>query len=418
MNVNMASSEVASFFEKAAGCFSTGLVESLKSRGHDFLEADSQGAFLYDSAGNRYIDCFTAGASCNLGRKNPELLKALEAASLEADQGVFLMISAQKAELASKLSAFMPGHLDCSLMQVVRGEAFDAACKLARGYTGRAKLVSIDGGWHGETGFAINLSQRPDKGQFGPPMPEVHTIPAGDTPALESVVDKYTAAVILETVQAENHCRIIDKDYVKTIRRLSTEHDCLLIVDETQTGFGRTGKKFSFEHFDIQPDIVILGEAVTGGVFPMSGIVFTPEVKQFFEDHPLIHLNTFGGHDVGCLVATKALDIYDRLTPWKNAAEKGAYLFTGLTDIQKQFPEMVESVAGLGLLLSIRFSSPGSVLEFCAIAKEQGMFAIPGKVDRQSIVLRPSLLLSKKEADSIVECVSKTMAALSITYRT
>ena len=394
--------------ERAGRVFSTGLVDILKSRGHDFFEIDCEGSYLFDASGNRYLDCFTSGATYNLGRKNPELMHALREASREIDQGVFLMISEQKARLAEKLSKFVPGTLDCSLFQVVRGEAFDAACKLSRGYTARPGLVSVNGGWYGETGFAVNLSQRENLDLFGSPMPETYTIPFGDISALDRAVGRKTAAVILETVQAENHCRSVDKEYLKAVRTICDRKGALLLIDETQTGFGRTGSRFSFEQFDIQPDILVLGEAMSGGVFPMSCIVFTPEVKKFFDDHPLIHLNTFGGHDVGCLVAIRALEIYEKQMPWENAEKRGQQLLAGISAIAQKFSGIIQSVAGRGLLVSIRLQNPEMALSFCAKAKEQGVIVMPGKVDGSSIVLRPSLLVTKEEVDGIINSISKT----------
>ncbi len=397
-------------FEKAAKVFSRGLVKAIKSRGHDFIETNSEGSFVYDTDGTRYIDCFSGASTYNLGRKNPVLMETLKLVSHEVDQGVFLMISEQKARLAAKLADFVPGNLDCSLMQVVRGEAFDAACKVARGYTGRANLVSVDGGWYGETGFAVNLSQRSDHEQFGNPMPETHTIPYGDLAALKTVINRKTAAVILETIQAENHCRSIDGKYLKEIRAQCDRKGALLIIDETQTGFGRTGCRFSFEHFDVQPDILILGEAMAGGIFPMSGIVFTAEVKNLFEDHPMIHLNTFGGHDVGCLVAIKALEMYEQPKPWENAVEKGLRLQKGLKMIMEKFPDFIKSVEGIGLLLSIGLPNREIALEFCRTAKEQGIVVVPGNVNNKSVILRPSLLISDGEIDFIIDAVSKTVS--------
>ena len=128
-----------------------------------------------------------------------------------------------------------------------------------------------------------------------------------------------TAAFILEPVQAEYHCRSVATDYLKHIRRLCDSTGTCLIFDESQTGFGRTGKKFAYEHHGIYPDILVVGEAITGGMFPMTAMVFTSKLKQFFDVHPLIHLCTFGGHDVGCLVAAAALDEYEQIKPWQNA---------------------------------------------------------------------------------------------------
>ncbi len=342
-------------WDRARKLFSSALVDRLESRGAAFWEDKREDSRIFDENGEGRIDCYSGAGSYNLGRKNRALMTELRTAANEIDQGNFVMISEEKALLGKRLDEFLPGNLECVLPGVVRGEGIDAACKLARGYTGRAELITVDGGWYGQTGFAMTLSQRDDKDLYGSLIPEVKTIPFGDSETAKKAISRRTAAFILEPVQVENHCRSAAMEYLREVRKLCRKKGAMLILDETQTGFGRTGSKFAYERYAVIPDILVYGEAITGGVFPMTGIAFTRTLKSFFDAHPLIHMCTFGGHDVGCRVAIRAMDEYDRLKPWQNALLLGEKLLDDTKAVMKKYPEKIKSVNGVGLLVSLEF---------------------------------------------------------------
>jgi acetylornithine/succinyldiaminopimelate/putrescine aminotransferase len=395
-------------FRDAERVFSKSLVDQIRSRGHDFLEKERDGSYLWDSEGKRYLDCYTSGGSFNLGRKNPVIAGRFMKAVSETDQGNFVMPSEEKALLARRISDFMPGRLSCVLYGVTRGESMEAACKLARGFTARPDLVTVDGGCYGESGFALSLSQRAGKEQFGELIPGVQVIPFGDIDAARKVVNRPAAAVIMEPIQAENHCRTAQTEYYRQIRSLCDETGAKLIFDESQSGFGRTGKRFFFEHLDVTPDILIIGEAITSGMFPMTAMIFTPELKGFFDIHPLIHLCTFGGHDLGCRVAMSSLDEYDRVQPWVNAEKIGKILMDDLSALAGSSNKII-SAAGKGLLISLKFSSPDRALLFCGKARENGLLVSTGKVDKATVLIRPSLLITEEEAREVVQAAARSL---------
>ena len=399
-------------WDRARKLFSSALVDRLESRGAVFWEDKREDSRIFDENGEGRIDCYSGAGSYNLGRKNRAILTELRTAANEIDQGNFVMISEEKALFGKRLDEFLPGNLECVLPGVVRGEGIDAACKLARGYTGRAELITVDGGWYGQTGFAMTLSQRDDKDLYGSLIPEVKTIPFGDIEIAKKAISRRTAAFILEPVQVENHCRSAAMEYLREVRKLCRRKGAMLILDETQTGFGRTGSKFAYERYAVIPDILVYGEAVTGGVFPMTGIAFTRKLKSFFDAHPLIHMCTFGGHDVGCRVAIRAMDEYDRLKPWQNALLLGEKLLDDTKAVMKKYPEKIKSVNGVGLLVSLEFKDRIDSHAFCALLCKNGVFASPGEVARQCVVLRPSLLVTIDEIDAIVKALYKAAALL------
>ncbi len=391
--------------------FGKGFVENLASKGMNWIESGRQGSVVYDSNGKEFIDCYCSSGTYNLGRKNPAIARALKQAIHETDQGNFVMISREKALLSEKLARFTPPGLDCCLFTVVRGEAVDAACKLARGYTGRSELITVDGGCYGQTGFAMTLSERADKKDFGTLIPDVRTIPFNDIAAARKTITKRTAAVILEPVQTENNCRTADKDYLVALRTFCDQTGALLIFAESQTGFGRPGEKLAADYFGVLPDIMLLGEALGGGMFPFSAMVFTSTVKTFFDAHPLIHLLTFGGHDVGCLVAAAAINEYDRIQPWQNAQKQGNILKKRLNELAGSKPKL-KSVQGVGLMLSLEFESAQEAEKFCRSAIQQGVLVKSGEVAKHSVVIRPPLTINDQDLDKIVTGIEKALSAL------
>ncbi len=381
-----------------------GRPQPLDALGHNLLEGRREGPYVYDEDGNRYLDGIGGAGTFNLGRRPPELADALRDAMRETDQGNFPMISIEKTALASALADFVPGPLDCTVFAVMRGEAMEAACKIARGFTGRPELVTVDGGCYGQTGFALTLSERADRDLYGPLVPEVRTIPHGDVEALTSVGAK-TAAVILEAVQAENHCRTASPAYLRAVARCCRETGALLVLDETQTNFGRTGRRFAFEEAGVEPDILVLGEALGGGMFPIAATMLTQRVNAFLNKHPMIHLSTFGGSDVGCRVARKALELYERESPWENAAKMGALLQEGLQTLADDEASPIRSIAGSGLLWSLDLGAQDATHTFCRAAAGQGLLLLPGETARNTALLRPSLTICEEQVEEILEAL-------------
>jgi len=374
--------------------FGSGLAEHLQELGHDILEGERQGCTLRDSAGKKYLDLTSSGGIYNLGRRDEVLAQSLREAMQQTDQGNFPMISREKALLAERLTQFVPGSLDCAVFSVTRGETIDFACKLARGATRRTELIHLDGSYHGETGFALSLSDLPGKEQYGPLLPQVKRLPWGDLNTASSTVTSSTAAVFIEPIQAENGCRAIVPSYAQGLQAICREKGALLIVDETQTGFGRTGHRFAFEALKIDPDVLILGESLGGGFFPIAATLFRQQLNDFLNAHPMIHLSTFGGSDVGCRVALKALERYEKTRPWDNAANMGEKLLS----ICKAF-----SPQGQGLLAALDLTSPGDAIAFCRSCADKGLLLLPGKIAQHTVILRPPLTLNANEIQQITD---------------
>ena len=249
---------------------SSGKAETFKSYDMEFVFGRRQGPYVWDAtSGKKLINCHCNGGVFNLGHRNPAVIKALQDSLKELDIGNHHLISEQRARLAEKLAELMPGDIDCTVFGVGGGEAVDLAIKLARGHTGRYKVVSAVGGYHGHTGFALATGDEQYRAPFGPNLPGFVQVPFDDAEALDRAVDNDTAAVIFETIPATLGMPVPHQDYFMHARQLCSERGALLIIDEVQTGLGRTGKLWGIEHFDVTPDIIVIGKGLSGGIYPM-----------------------------------------------------------------------------------------------------------------------------------------------------
>jgi acetylornithine/succinyldiaminopimelate/putrescine aminotransferase len=252
----------------------------------------------------------------------------------------------------------------------------------------------------------MSLAERKDKNDFGTLMPECVTIPFGDLDAAEKIISTQTAAVMLEPLQVENHCREATDEYLRGLKRLCTKKGALLVFDETQSGLGRCGKKFFYEYSGVEPDVLIIGEALGGGMFPIAATVFTAKGNKFMNAHPLIHLSTFGGSDLGCRVGIKALEIYERTRLWENAAAMGATLLDGIRNLQKKYPGKIISVNGCGLAISIDTGSADNATELCKKAADAGIIVAVGEVADATVIIRPALIIDQNNVTEILKAIA------------
>jgi putrescine aminotransferase len=379
----------------------------------------SEGSFTVDGDGILRFDCISGDGSCSLGRRPKAVVNALQQAIHETDQGNFPMISDEKSRLAEALAGFAPGDLNTVMFNVMRGEALDAACKIVRGATGHHELVTLAGSWFGETGFALSLSDRPDKAMYGPLVPGIRTVPVGDLAEAAKVLKKGAAGLVVQPVQVENGLQVLEPSYLQELRSICDRYDVMLVLDETWTAFGRCGARTFADLAGIVPDVMILGEALGAGVFPITATLFNPRGAAFLNQHPLIHLSTFGGSDIGCRVGLTALTEYYRLKPWNNAARAGRTWKDELSLMLAEYDGVVTGLTGLGLLWALHTSTAGIAGQLVLSLKDAGVLARCAYVARNTVLLCPSLVVTEVEKDElftrIVTAVSTVCSSLNST---
>ncbi len=332
----------------------------LRLAGFDKVEASGSGAVLTDLDGKEYIDCLGGYGVFSLGHAHPEVVEAVHAQMRRLPLSSKTFLNRPLADLAERLAHLAPGDLQFSFFCNSGAEAAEAAIKFARMATGRTRIVSAEGSYHGKTMGALSASGREKyKTPFAPMLPGFSLVPFGDLSALEAVVDDTTAAVMLEPVQGENGIHVAPDGYLQGARALCDRHGALLILDEVQTGLGRTGTLFACEQWGVAPDLLLLAKALGGGVMPIGAVVGTPAVwERVFAENPYLHTSTFGGNQAACIAALATLDIIEREGLCERSKVQGAKLQAALRDVQAAHPDLLEEVRGLGLMIGVQFTDP------------------------------------------------------------
>ncbi len=332
-------------------------VALLKLGGFDKIEWEGCGATIKDIAGNEYVDCLGGYGVFSLGHAHPRVVEAVTQQIRRLPLSSKTFLNKPLADLAELLAGIAPGKLQYTFMCNSGTEAVEGALKFARMATGRTQFVSTVGSYHGKTLGALSASGREGyRIPFQPLVPGFVHVPFGDISAMEKWIGPETAAVILESIQGENGIRLPPDDYLPAVRALCDERGALLILDEVQTGLGRTGKMFACEHWNVAPDIMTLAKALGGGVVPAGAIMATPGVwDQVFHDNPFIHTSTFGGGEMACAAGIAAIQtILDEDLP-AQAAAKGEKLLAGLRSVQEKYPDLIAEARGLGLMIGVEF---------------------------------------------------------------
>ncbi len=353
----------------------------------------AEGIYLIDREGKRYIDLISGIAVSNLGHQNEHIKSALlDQLNKHLHVMVFGEFSQEiQNKLAQKLASFLPESLNCLYVVNSGTEANEAALKLAKRATGKTRLVSFKGAYHGSTHGSLSVSGNEQKKYaFRPLLPDVIQLPFNDCDALDSI-DHQVAGVIIEPIQGDAGVRIPSKEFMAKLRKICDDHCILLIADEIQTGFGRTGKLFAYEHFDIVPDIMTIGKAFGGGM-PIGGLVTSQKIMSLFTTNPpLGHITTFGGHPMCCAGALAGLEVLENENIISNVEQKGV-LFESLLK-----HKMIKEIRRKGLFFAIELENPAVVQKVVEGCKEKGLLSFWFLSCPESFRIAPPLVISTEE---------------------
>ena len=369
--------------------------------------SSAEGVWVTDPEGNKYMDMLSAYSAISHGHRHP---KIVQAAKDQLDK-VTLTSRAFHNELLGefyeKLSALTMKN--CILPMNTGAEAVETALKAARRWAvdvkgiedGKQEIIACNGNFHGRTISIISMSSEPAyRRGYGPLTPGFKLIEYGNIDQLKEAITENTAAFLMEPIQGEGGIIVPPMDFMKAARKLCDENNVLLIADEVQTGFCRTGKMFASAIFGVEPDMYILGKALGGGLFPVSAVAADRSILGVF--NPGSHGSTFGGNPLGCAIACKAMEIMVEDDYCGMAQEKGDYFMNRLKEIKN--PDIVE-VRGFGLLIGMEFNH--SVEELCDELKDVGVLAH----DTHETVIRfaPPIIITKDEIDWAIERIKKVI---------
>ena len=373
--------------------------------GMDVVMGHREGPRFHDAFSEAcWINCHCNGGVFNLGHRHPRLVAALRSALESLDIGNHHLLSGWRARLAERLAATTEGRLPGVVFGVSGGEAIDLALKVARGHTGRQTIVSAQGGYHGHTGLALAAGDPQYRDPFGPNLPGFVQVPFDDLGALDRAVDDGTAAVILEPVPATLGMPIPSEGYLGAASRLCHERGALLIVDEVQTGLGRTGRIWGHRHDpECEPDLLVTGKGLSGGLYPLTATLMTREVHAFFDHRPFVHISTFGGAELGCPVALEVLEILGEPGFLERVAELSDRITAGLKGLDLR-------VRRRGLMMGLAFDTPTGGMEAARRLYAAGVFAAWANNDPSVLQFLPPLVLTDADVEELVGRVREALA--------
>ena len=377
----------------------------------DVVLTRGEGVYVWDTDGKRYLDCLSAYSAVNQGHCHPKILAAMveQAGKLTLTSRAFR--NDQLAHLYEELAALTGSH---KILPMNSGaEAVETAIKAVRkwGYEvkgvleGKAEIIVCADNFHGRTLSIISFSTDPDaRTGFGPYTPGFRTVPFGDADAFAAAINENTVAALIEPIQGEAGVIIPPSGYFKRVRELCTENKVTLILDEIQTGLGRTGKLLAEEHEGIEADVTLIGKALSGGFYPVSAVLSNSEVLGVLK--PGQHGSTFGGNPLACAVARAALRVLTEEGMIENAEKMGDYFLEGLRSIRSN---IVRDVRGRGLMMAVELvPEAGGARQYCYTLKDRGLLA--KDTHENTIRLAPPLVITKSQVDWAVEQIEKTLA--------
>lgn len=370
-----------------------------------------EGIWVWDAEGNKYLDCLSAYSAVNQGHRHPKIINALveqagkltlTSRAFHNDQmGVFLEKLCQMAEM------------DVGLPMNTGAEAVETAIKAVRkwGYEikgvedNKAEIIVFKDNFHGRTISTVSMSSEPDyKKNFGPFTPGFKLVDYNDLPALVAAITPNTVAIIMEPIQGEAGILVPDEGYLGKVKSLCREENVLFVLDEIQTGFGRTGKLFCYQHEKAaKPDMLIVGKALSGGVYPVSAVLSSTEIMNVFT--PGIHGSTFGGNPLGAAVGLAALQVLEDEKLTERSQMLGAYLLRRLEEIPTN---KIAQIRGKGLFIGIELHHDlGGARPYCEALMDKGMLC--KETHDHVIRLAPPLVIEKDNIDWMVQQISAVL---------
>lgn len=370
------------------------------------------GCTLRTADGRMLLDMISGIAVANVGHAHPAVVRAVQDQVARYSHvnvyGRFVVPG--QVEVAERLARVAPGDLEVAFLTSTGTEANEGALKLARKHTGRPGFVAFERSFHGRTFGALSVSWKSAwRDPFQPLVPGVTFAPFDDLAAVDAAVDDTTAAVIVEPVQGEAGVRIPSDEFLPGVQRICNERGALLICDEVQGAMGRSGRWFSFEHWDLQPDVVTLAKALGGGL-PLGAILSSRTIFDTFLDPPLSHLTTFGGNPVSCAAAVAAFDVIEQEGLLQRSTERGAYLRDRLAAVRAQFPDRIGDIRGLGLWCAFDVLPGGTAMAVARALERRGV--IVGSMLNAEGTLRvaPPLVVTPAEIDVLVGALRAVLA--------
>lgn len=411
----MASAEKQEFLEKSKTYWNPGKTQAWQDMGVDLVIDRREGYLLWDMDGRRLIDLHLNGGTYNIGHRHPELVEVLHRGTQRFDMGNHHFPSLARTALAERLARICGGDMHYTMYGSGGAEAIDIALKTARHATQRRKIVSIINAYHGHTGLAVATGADRFKKIFLAEQPEdfVH-VPFNDLNAMEDALKgRDVAALIMETIPATYGFPMPLPGYLQEVKKLCERYGALYIADEVQTGLMRCGEMWGYQRYDIQPDILVTGKGISGGIYPIACVVVREAYAGWLKQDGFAHMSTMGGAELGCLVAMKTLEILER-PPVKPMVNYIAETFrNGLAEIMALYPDFFVGIRQCGLVMGLEFDYPEGAKPVMKHLYENGVWAIFSTLDPRVLQFKPGVLMT---ADLCQEVLERVERAVGLAY--
>ena len=364
----------------------------------DIVLIGGKGAKLWDDQGNEYIDCASNVGVSNIGHGHASVAAAMYEQYLALGNCYSMFYNPVRARLAQKLVDLAPGNLNRVFFCNSGAEANEAALKFARATTGNPQIIACMRGYHGKTMGALAATWGPEyQKPFAPMLPGIKHVPYNNFDKLEAAVGEQTAAILLEPIQGEGGVRVGEREYFRKVRNLCDDRNILLIMDEVQTGFGRTGTMFACEQYVI-PDLLCLAKSLAGGL-PMGAVICSDRVNVPLKSHT----STFGGNPTACAAALASIDVIENENLVQNAASLGDYFQEQLRGIESR---KIREVRGLGLMIGIELKEKAG--PYVQRLMDKGIIVL--LAGATVIRLLPPLVISREQIDTVVKAFKEVIA--------
>lgn len=409
MEYNMSKSAV---LDKSIKYWNPGKTKQWQTDGVDLVIGKREDYFLYDMEGKKLMDLHLNGGTYNLGHRNQEIISSLKEAMDHFDIGNHHFPSTARAQLAEQFDKCTPDNLRYSIFSSGGGEAIDVAIKSARYATKRRKVVSLKYAYHGHTGIAVSLgNERYSKLFLSEGSPdEVVNVLFNDLDEMERALSKEdVACVIIETIPATYGFPLPDSGYLEETKRLCEKYGTLYVADEVQTGLLRTGKLWGFEHHNIKPDIMVTAKGLSGGIYPIAATIVSDKVGQWMNEDGFAHISTFGGSELGCVVAMKVLEISQRSETIENVDYTSRYIRSGLERIKNQYSDQFTGIRQKGVILGLEFEKTDGAKDIMRSLYDNGVWAIYSMLDTKVLQFKPGLLLDQQYCDDLLNRVETSI---------
>jgi putrescine aminotransferase len=367
------------------------------------VEWIGEGCILRDVHGREFIDCLGGFGIFALGHRHPKVIAAVKAQMDRMALHSQWMLNPRSADAARRLAEITPGNLRKTFWCSTGTESVEGALKLARLYTGKSKFISTINSFHGKTLGSLSVTGRDLFRKPFLPLLDATFVPYGDAGAIAAAIDDETAAVILEPIQGEGGVIVPPDDYLPAVRKTCTERGVLMLLDEVQTGLGRTGRMFGCNHSGVVPDIMCLGKAISGGVIPCAAFHTTDEIFSSFHPNPFYHTSTFGANPMATTAAATTIQTLQEENLVERSAEMGRYFMSDLKDLQERFPDIIRAVRGRGLLIGVEIVD-AKVGESLAQRMFDRNVLIAYTLNKPEVIrIEPPLIITKELIDIALE---------------